>query len=79
MKYINCCFKRYFATKARRQKEAQKERKIMRKRKQRISKFQKSYKGTPLLKRIELGLRDVQLIREGRMKAITLEELLSEL
>ena len=51
----------------------------MRKRKQRISKFQKSYKGTPLLKRIELGLRDVQLIREGRMKAITLEELLSEL
>ena len=78
MKYINCCFKGV-SPQRREGRKKYKERNIMRKGKQRIRKLKKSYKGTSLLKRIELGLRDVQLIREGRIKAISLEELLNEL
>ncbi len=37
------------------------------------------YKPSKLLKKIEAGLKDVQLIREGKQKPMTLEELIDGL
>ena len=51
----------------------------MKKAKHRISKFKKPYIDTPLLKKIELGLREVKLHLEGKLNLITLNELLNEL
>lgn len=44
--------------------------------KEKDSSFQKSNK---LLKKIEAGLKDVQLIKEGKQEPITLDELINEL
>ncbi|MBC7588237.1 MAG: hypothetical protein H7178_07735 [Chitinophagaceae bacterium] len=38
----------------------------------------KASKKMPLLKQIEQGLKEVKLIREGKLKPVTLEELLND-